>query len=493
MFGSYQSAVEKISKQAESYNEWISLAIAHDKEKGLDEWRESNHSNLYDYQEIETRLKKLRTLKAKGDEHGLLFTLNEGIHGNMGGMGNPKLYHKAVSGTKLLVAEYVEAVADCLWYIAEVDNEIISLEEKLDFLHRASHCFGRTALMLSGGGQLGNFHMGVLKSLIENDLLPNVISGSSAGSIFTALVGTKSKDELKEFFRPENLMVEVEKEKGLLSGIVRKRGTVKIDQVIETINRIIPDLSFQEAYELTGININISVAPRESLQKSRLLNAIASPNVMIRSAVLASCAIPGVFPAVTLLAQDKDGRQVPYLNSRKWVDGSMSNDLPAKRLSRLYGANHFIVSMTNPVVLPFFKDKPNEIEWVGAVKRFSTSLIKETSQFNYSLAKPFFKRWPKLALTANSINSVVQQNYLGDINIRADFSSIDPRHLLSALTYEEISSLIRKGEKETWPKLEQIRIATQIARILDHILSDFEHEELELASQALRERKRRKV
>ena len=37
-------------------------------------------------------------------------------------------------------------------------------------------------------------------------------------------------------------------------------------------------------------------------QRSRLLNATTSPNALIREAVLASCAIPGMFPAVTLAA-----------------------------------------------------------------------------------------------------------------------------------------------------------------------------------------------
>ena len=33
------------------------------------------------------RLDRLRSMRAKHDYQGLLFNLNEGIHGNMGGMG----------------------------------------------------------------------------------------------------------------------------------------------------------------------------------------------------------------------------------------------------------------------------------------------------------------------------------------------------------------------------------------------------------------------
>ena len=94
-------------------------------------------------------------------------------------------------------------------------------------------------------------------------------------------------------------------------------------------------MTFGEAFEHTGRKINISVSPSEVHQSSRLLNAVTSPNVCIREAVMASCAVPGVFPAVTLMAKNARGERLPYVASRKWVDGSIADDLPAKRLARL--------------------------------------------------------------------------------------------------------------------------------------------------------------
>ncbi|MCA9580009.1 MAG: hypothetical protein KC668_31490, partial [Myxococcales bacterium] len=116
------------------------------------------------------------------------------------------------------------------------------------------------------------------------------------------------------------------------------------------------DMTFQEAYEHTGRYINVSIAPVERHQASRLLNAITSPNVYIRSAIDASASIPGVVPPVTLYAKGADGKPKPYLPSRKWVDGSFAQDLPAKRLARLFGINHYIVSLINPVAVPFVDD-----------------------------------------------------------------------------------------------------------------------------------------
>ena len=49
-------------------------------------------------------------------------------------------------------------------------------QDMLEFFRRASHCFGRSALMLSGGGVLGFYHLGVVKTLLDQGLLPRVIS-----------------------------------------------------------------------------------------------------------------------------------------------------------------------------------------------------------------------------------------------------------------------------------------------------------------------------
>jgi predicted acylesterase/phospholipase RssA len=47
------------------------------------------------------------------------------------------------------------------------------------------------------------------------------------------------------------------------------------------------------------------------------------------AAVMASCAVPGVFPPVMLMARNVHGEAQPYLPTRRWVDGSIADDLPA--------------------------------------------------------------------------------------------------------------------------------------------------------------------
>src|SRR3546814_3532563 len=100
---------------------------------------------------------------AAGDVKGLLFTLNEGIHGNIDGMGNERLYQKARFGTKRLIEDYVAQVVAALDSIAA--SRAIQRDKKRDFFRRAQHCYGRSARVLTGSSRFLFFQIGVVKAL----------------------------------------------------------------------------------------------------------------------------------------------------------------------------------------------------------------------------------------------------------------------------------------------------------------------------------------
>lgn len=243
---------------AVDYSEWKEAAIAYDEQFGLDRWKRMDQSKRYDYVSLRIRLDKLRGLRARHDDRGILFTLNEGIHGNMGGMGAPRLYAKSKFGTKQLVIDYVEEIVMALEHIADPATDSISQEEKEDFFRRASHCYGRSALMLSGAGSLLYFHVGVVKALWEQGQLPNILSGSSGGAIVCALLGTHTDEELKTLFDPKNIAIEIHREAKLLKYIEAfKPQQMDSAELYAALERMVPDLTFGEALELTGRHINI--------------------------------------------------------------------------------------------------------------------------------------------------------------------------------------------------------------------------------------------
>jgi len=460
--------------QASNYNEWREAAIERDRKTGMIGWRQAESSRLYDYRSIRNRLTKLREKRAGGDTKGLLFALNEGIHGNMAGMGNSLLYKRAAFGTKLLIDEYTTEVGEALQYLASKDVTDITLAQKADFFQRASHCFGRSALMLSGSGTLFYFHLGVVKSLWEQDLLPKIISGSSGGALIGSLVGTHSREELEKIFDPEYIRFEVEQNNGALPsfGLLRRQ-PISLHAVKELYTRLIPEITFQEAQQLTGYKLNVSVAPVEKHQSSRLLNAIASPNVLVRDAVMASSAFPGFFPAVTLQAKDEHGNIRPYLEDRKWIDGSISDDMPIKRITRLYGVNHFIVSQTNPAALPFIHREKSSVG-LAVIKRALKNTTREWLLAGNKLLSHPGANESAFNSAATMLGQVLSQTYTGDINILPPSRLHNPMSLLSGRSSEEALALINAGEQATWPHIERIRLQTHISRILDQILTDLD-------------------
>ncbi|WP_052471928.1 patatin-like phospholipase family protein [Marinobacter similis] len=138
-------------RTATNFQDWYSAALALDNLSGAEAWRLSDASRYYDFLDIRARYEQLVALLEEENHEELLYVLNEGIHGNMSGMGRPILYDRALTGTKCLIDEYVTAIADALWVVASSPSNKISLQEKVDFFRRASHCYGRSALMLSGG------------------------------------------------------------------------------------------------------------------------------------------------------------------------------------------------------------------------------------------------------------------------------------------------------------------------------------------------------
>jgi len=265
--------------RATTYAEWAEAAQRSDLLTGKKRWRERENTTLYDHSSIRRRLDSLNQLRDEGRDDELLFMLNEGIHGNMDGIANDKLWQEAHFGTKILIHEYVEAVSSALEYLADESLVSISIEEKLDFFHRASHSYGESSLLLSGAGAYLYFHVGVARTLLAEGILPRIVSGSSGGAAIGAMLCTHSDDELEELLSPETQIsyAHVDLSASAVDG--EDNANVLQSKLSALIARTIPDLTFQQAYERPGRHLHTSAPPAEKHQPGRLLNAMTRPNV----------------------------------------------------------------------------------------------------------------------------------------------------------------------------------------------------------------------
>jgi predicted acylesterase/phospholipase RssA len=125
-----------------------------------------------------------------------------------------------------------------------------------------------------------------------------------------------------------------------------KHGVVyDVEAFHECMKENIGDITFSEAYNRTRRILNITVSSSTTFEMPRLLNYLTAPNVLIRSAVSASCALPYLYKSAPLMAKDAQKNIVPWNPSgHRWVDGSIEGDIPMQRVSELFGVNHYLVA-----------------------------------------------------------------------------------------------------------------------------------------------------
>ena len=196
--------LQQALSHAQDYRTWREAAASLDRLDGFDDWKADEASELYDWRLIRSRLRHIRTCREEGAVLQLAHHLRQGLHWNLGNVGNPEIYAHARLGTKQLVVDYVAEVCSALEELCEVDDPAFGPEAKQKFFQETAQSYGRSSLMLSGGATLGLFHVGVVKALFRENVLPVVMSGSSAGSVVAATVGTRGPEAVESLLDPES-------------------------------------------------------------------------------------------------------------------------------------------------------------------------------------------------------------------------------------------------------------------------------------------------
>jgi len=193
------SQLERRQLTAETQDEWMSLAEQIDAIQRNDKWRSEPGANLYEPDRVSARIDELVHLMRRRDIFDLIFTLRGGIARNKFGLLHEGLFSRALAGTKVLVETYQYTICASLDFVCDAPvlpgEDPIPTDARLAFFNETRHAYGRTALMFSRGAALGFYHLGVAKTLVECGLMPRVLSGSIAGSIVCAMIGTRTIDE----------------------------------------------------------------------------------------------------------------------------------------------------------------------------------------------------------------------------------------------------------------------------------------------------------
>ncbi|KAJ9150278.1 Patatin-like phospholipase domain-containing protein [Pleurostoma richardsiae] len=489
-------------KDATDAAQWTAAARELDLLEGNDLWKLDSSSDVpdeYNPTLIASRTRELDDARISCDFRAMLHLVRTALSRDLGGMDNPELYRHSYLGTKDLIERYVDSAVKTIQALVENSGchprlmAEAGLEDKdlLEGMLLARQAFGRSALLLSGGGTFGMMHIGVLKGMFEAKLLPRLISGASAGSIVCAVLCTRTDEEIPKVLEqfPYGDLAVFEEEGNELGWLDHMKRLLTIGSwsdirhLTRVMRELLGDMTFQEAYNRTRRICNICVSTASIYELPRLLNYVTAPNVMIWSAVAASCSVPLVFSAAPLLVKDPvTGEHLPWNPaSQQWIDGSVDNDIPMSRLAEMFNVNHFIVSQVNPHIVPFLSRDERlcpAAQHSEAPTTLSISSQKDTTpDWLYTLTTlardealhrlQFMAELGLFPNLATKLRSVLSQKYSGDVTILPEIALHDLPRLLANPTTDFMLRACLAGERATWPKLSRMRDRLAIELAID--------------------------
>lgn len=246
----------------------------------------------------------------------LVNLLRSGLVRNLGNITSTRLYTHAYAGTKLLIDDYITQVALSIQYVTSLQpvpghaNGFTS-QAKLELLHDTRQAFGRTTLLLQGGSAFGLCHLGVVKALHLQGLLPRIITGTATGAMIAALVGIHPESELLGLLEGDTIDMSTfdRRWKGHTNGSAANKAEgwfrtffrrlmrflqtghlFDMELLEECVRANVGDLTFEEAYARSKRILNITVATAGKTGTPNLLNYLTAPNVVSRiSFLLTQC------------------------------------------------------------------------------------------------------------------------------------------------------------------------------------------------------------
>ncbi|KAI1132993.1 lipase [Nemania abortiva] len=485
--------LRRAMRVSSNYRDWVHAAKEMDAYLGNEHWKEENEYAYYDSKTVHRVYEQIRKhRKAAEQEEGEQATrggsskqavenlkaLTEAcVRNNFVGVENPRLYSQTYYGTKNLVQHFIDQVERSTRFL--MNSRQLPFDEKRSLFKRMHANFGRTALCLSGGASFAYYHFGVVKALLEADLLPDVITGTSGGALVAALVATRTNEELKQLLVPALAHNINACSEPITTWFPRwwKTGARfdSIDWARQASWWSRGSMTFREAYERTGRILNVSCVPADPHSPTILCNYLTSPDCVIWSAVLASAAVPGILNPVVLMMKTLDGSLVPYSFGHKWKDGSLRTDIPIKALNLHFNVNFTIVSQVNPHISLFFFSSRGTVGspvthrrgrgWRGgflgsAAEQFiKLDLNKWLKVLRHLelLPRPLGQDWSQLWL----------QQFSGTITIWPQAQLSDLWKVLADPDPDRLARMLHEGQQSTFPKLKFIANRLKIERLIE--------------------------
>lgn len=171
-------------------------------------------------------------------------------------------------------------------------------------------------LALGGGAARGFAHIGVIKSLEAQGIKPDLVVGTSAGSVIAALYA--SGNHGPELQRLALTLDEASITDWALPFSGKFGGVIKGDALQSSVNRMVKNLRIEQ------MSLPLGIVATDLQTGNGTLFQRGDTGMAVR----ASCSVPGIF-------------QPTIINNREYVDGGLVSPVPV-RFARQMGADFVI-------------------------------------------------------------------------------------------------------------------------------------------------------
>jgi NTE family protein len=270
----------------------------------------------------------------------------------------------------------------------------------------------KLGLALGGGGARGLAHVGFLKVLERENIKVDFLSGTSMGSIIAAAYARGM--ELSEIEKEVLLSTSTRNMMRLVNLTPPTRGFLEVNKVRTMLTRFIP-----ESLTFDDLHIPLAVCATDLIRSV----AVTLDKGEVLPAVMASCSVPGIFPAVNY---------PPY----RLVDGGVLNNLPVDLVKKL-GAEKIIA--IDVQFNPFDATPNEELPATSFLPLHIPTTLKDLL-------------WSSMIMTAR-VTQVQLEILPPDLYIRPNIA----QNITLFMGFQKAAEVIAEGEKAAEENLPQIR------------------------------------
>eukprot|EP00930_Biecheleria_cincta_P067151 TRINITY_DN5355_c0_g6_i1.p1 TRINITY_DN5355_c0_g6~~TRINITY_DN5355_c0_g6_i1.p1 ORF type:complete len:695 (-),score=120.85 TRINITY_DN5355_c0_g6_i1:214-2298(-) len=323
---------------------------------------------------------------------------------------------------------------------------------------------GQTALCLSGGGSLAMHHMGVCRFLLEEELMPRVISGVSGGAIVAGFLCMHTDEELLDHVLVPGIVTRHLPHRWFphwwqeLFNFLRLGVLVPTEDFENTCAAFFGTWTFEEAFERTRRPVTIVISSNflKKLPACVMLNHMTTPRVTIASAVATSCAAIGIMSPRGLVTKDPvTGALTPFdILGTSFADGTFTTEVPKDYLRSCFGVARFLVSQVNPHVSSFLG--PKEGVLLNLRSYFGSDLQQRARQLSeYKLLPEFFGQ--AMCQATKHLSQDFQESKAGVTVYPPNMGLTAVKDAVTNPSVQDMEKYIMVGQRMAWAKAQDIR------------------------------------